>query len=167
MWKVDETMLQRAKLGVGVIATGLALVLAVAVLPAATASASIERSSICKAYKAEETKSINAGAALGKDIESGNYAAIKKALLATFNGEANSEKQFLAVLNGASAKVKAAAAVSLKLVNQFKSIIEKSTTVAQFEAGITAAESSPKIKAALTVLDAYTTKLCGAVTPVT
>ena len=59
----------------------------------------------------------------------GNWAAIKKALLATFKGEAGAEKQFDAYLSGASAKVKAAAAVVLKLDGSFKTVIQSSTSL--------------------------------------
>jgi hypothetical protein len=156
-------MLSRAKL----CAALLTVVVAMAVLPAATASATVAKSSLCKSYKSEETKQLKASTALGKDIESGNWASIKTALLATFKGEAGAEKEFAAYLNGASAKVKSAAAVVLKLDGSFKTIIQNSSSLTQFETGITAAESTPKVKAALAVLSTYTTKLCGSTTPTT
>jgi hypothetical protein len=148
-------MLRGVRLGAGVMAIGMAL----AVVPAATASASVEKSSICKAYSAEEAKQTKASANLAKEMESGNWSTIKKTLLSTFNGEANAEKSFDVYLSGASSKVKAAAAVALKLDSSFKSVIQKSTSLTQFEAGITAAESTPKVKAALAVLDSYSAKL--------
>ncbi len=153
-------MRSRAKL----CAALLVVVVTMAILPAATASASLAKSSVCKAYKSEVSKESKATNALTKDLESGNWASIKTALLATFKGEAGAEKQFAAYLNGASAKVKAAAAVVLKLDGTFKSVIQNSTSLTQYESGITAAESTPKVKAALAVLDAYTTKLCGSIT---
>jgi hypothetical protein len=158
---VNAMLRQRAKVGVGVVATGLALVLALAVIPAVTASASIYTSSICKAAKAEEAKSAKGTASLTKAMESGNWPVIQKKLLSIFNGEAGAEKQLANALSGASAKVKAAAAVSLSLVSKFKTIIQNAKSLTQFETGITAAESSPKIKAAEKVLDNYSTKLCG------
>lgn len=148
-------MLRGAKLGAGVMAVGMAL----AVVPAATASASVEKSSICKAYKAEESKQTAASTKLATEMESGNWSAVKKALLASFNSEANAEKSFDGYLNGASSKVKAAASVVIKLDNTFKSVIQKSSSLTQFEAGITSAESTPKVKSALAVLDAYSTSL--------
>jgi len=137
----------------------MAIGMALAVVPAATASASIEKSSICKAYSSEEAKQTKASSNLAKEMESGNWNAIKKTLLATFNSEASAEKSFDGYLNGASSKVKAAASVALKLDSSFKSVIQKSTSLTQFEAGITAAESTPKVKSALAVLDAYSAKL--------
>jgi hypothetical protein len=57
--------------------------------------------------------------------------------------------------------------VALKLDNSFKTIISNSSSLTQFESGITAAESTPKVTAALKVLDAYSAKLCGTTTPTT
>lgn len=156
-------MLNRAKL-CGAL---LAVVMAMAVLPVATASATLAKSSICKAYKTEVAKQLKSSTALAKDVESGNWAVIKKDLLATFNGEAGAEKEFANYLSGASSKVKSAAAVVLKLDGSFKTIIQKSSSLTAFESGITAAEETPKVTAALKVLDSYTTKLCGTTTPTT
>ncbi|MGA2306999.1 MAG: hypothetical protein ABSH29_22830 [Acidimicrobiales bacterium] len=141
-----------------------ALVVAMAVLPVATASATPGGSSICKAYNAEETKEVKASAALAKDVDSDNWAVIKKDLLATFKGESSAEKGFDAYLSGASAKVKSAAAVVLKLDSTFKTIVQSSSSLTAYEKGITAAEETPKVHAALKVLDSYTTALCGATT---
>lgn len=152
---------QRSRLGVGMLVVGLALTLALALMPEATASASIAKSSVCSAYKTEVTKQAKGSAKLAKEMESGNWAAIKGALLATFNGEANAEKQFAAYLSGASAKVKSAAAVALKLNSTFKTVIESSSSLQQFETEITAAESTPKVTAALKVLAGYSKHLCG------
>jgi hypothetical protein len=151
-------MLRRAKIGIGTLAVGMALTL----VPAATASATVAKSSLCKAYNAEVKQQSKGSAALAREMASGKWSAIKKALLATFSKEANAEKEFSVFLNGASAKVKAAANVALGLDNSFKSVIQHSNSLAQFETGITAAESTPKVKAALNVLDNYTKGLgCG------
>jgi hypothetical protein len=149
-------MLRRARLGMGMLALGLTL----ALLPAVTASATVEKSSLCKAYQTEVTKQTKASGTVAKEMESGKWSSIKKALLSTFNSEANSEKQFNSLLNGASAKVKAAAAVALQLDSTFKKVIQKSTSLQQFESGITAAESTPKVTAALKVLDNYSKSIC-------
>ena len=148
-------MLRGAKLGAAVMAIGMAL----AVVPAATASAGVEKSSICKVYTAEQTKQTKSEAGLNKVYASGKWSKIQKALLSTFSTEANAEKSFAVYLSGASSKVKSAAAAILKLDNSFKSIIQKSTSLTQFESGITAAEATPKVRSALAVLDAYTAKL--------
>jgi hypothetical protein len=149
-------MLRRARLGIGTLAVGLAVTL----LPAATASATVEKSSICKAYQSEVTKQTKASGTLAKEMASGKWSSIKSTLLSTFNGEASAEKQFNGYLNGASAKVKAAAAVALQLDSTFKKVIQNSTSLQQFETGITNAESTPKVTAALKVLDNYSKTIC-------
>ena len=90
----------------------LAVVVATAVLPVATASATLARSSVCKAYETEKAKEAKSSTTLDKDVESGNWVLIKKDLLAAFKGEASAEREFAGYLSGASAKVKAAAAVT-------------------------------------------------------
>ena len=85
IWKVDKTMrLQRANIGIGIMTAGLALTLALAVMPAVTASATIESSSICKVYKSEVAQSTKASSKEAKVMESGNWKSIKKYLLSTF-----------------------------------------------------------------------------------
>ena len=145
----------------------LAVVVATAVLPVATASATLARSSVCKAYETEKAKEAKSSTALDKDVESGNWALIKKDLLAAFKGEADTEREFAGYLGSASSKVKSAAAVVLKLDSSFKSIAQSSSSLSAYEAGITAAESTPTVRAALKVLDAYTAKQCGTATPKT
>jgi hypothetical protein len=139
-----------------------ALVVAMAVLPASMASAALGGSSICRAYKAEETKVVKASAALAKDVNSNNWAVIKKDLLASFKGEASAEKEFDASLSAASSKVKSAAAVVLQLQSTFTTIVESSSSLTAYETRIAAAQETPKVKAALKVLDSYTTARCGA-----
>jgi hypothetical protein len=138
--------------------------IAVAVVPVATASASSGGSSICKAYKAEETKEVKASAALAREEDSDNWTVIKKDLLATFKGDSGAEEQFDAYLSGASSKVRSAAAVVLKLDGTFKTIAQSSSSLIAYETGISEAQETPKVKAALKVLDSYTTALCGAAT---
>jgi hypothetical protein len=45
-----------------------------------------------------------------------------------------------------------------------RNVIEKAKSLAQYDKGITAAESAPKVQAALQVLDTYTTQLCSSTT---
>jgi hypothetical protein len=156
-------MLRRTKLWISLLAAGLAL----AVVPTTTASATIATSSICTAYTAAQNKEIAASSAIEKDIASGTWAKVQKALLSTFSSEASAEKQFATYLNGASAKVRAAAAEALKLDASFKKVIQKSKSLNQFESGINKAESTSKAKAAVSVLESYANKLCPSSTPTT
>jgi hypothetical protein len=164
--KVDERMLRRAKLGVGtlVVGTALALVsaatLTLALPPEARASAAIAKSSLCKAYTAQTKQQEEGSAALGKEMALPDWPSAKKAVLATFDKEANTERKFATMLNGASSKVKAAVKVALQLDDRFRTIIEHSTGLAQFQAAITKAESTPKVAAAEKVLVNYIKGRC-------
>jgi hypothetical protein len=151
-------MLQRVLAGTGM----AAFALTATVWPAATASSVPDKTSICQAYQADETKQAKANAKLTKLLETGKWSAGKKALLSTVSQELNSEKQFAAVyLKGAPRTVKAAAAVALKLDATLKSVVEKAWSLGQYDKGITAAETTPKVQFALRVLNSYTTELCG------
>jgi hypothetical protein len=152
--------MRRAKLGVGTLVAGIAVALALALLPTATASATVEKSSLCNAYTAEVKQQQKGSVALGKEMASPKWSSAKKAVLATFNKEANAEKQFAILLSGVSAKVKTAVTVALQLDTTFRSIIQRSTSLAQFQSAITTAESTPKVKSAEKVLDNYTKGLC-------
>jgi hypothetical protein len=151
-------IVRKANLGISllVIAIGLTLV------PAVTASAAVETSAICKAYNTDVKLQSKASAALAKQMASGKWSSIQKALLTEFSHQASAEKDFSTFLTGAPAKVKAAANVALGLDNKFKSIVQHSTNVQQFGAAIGKAEQLPKVVAAVGVLDNYAKTLkCG------
>jgi hypothetical protein len=155
-------MLRRAKLEFGTLAVGIAFTMTTALallLPATTASATVEKSSLCKAYTAEVKQQSKGSAALEREMASGKWSSVQKALLGTFDSEASAEKQFANKIGG-SAKVKAAVAVALQLDNTFRSIIQHSTSLSQFQSGIQAAESTPKVTAAEKVLSTYAKGLC-------
>jgi hypothetical protein len=151
-------MVRKARIGMGMLALGMALTL----VPTVTASAAVEKSAVCQAYAKDVNSQTKGSANLAKEMESGNWSAVQKALLKTFSNEQSAEKDFQGFLSGAPAKVKAAANVALGLVAQFKSIIQSSTSLEQFSTKITSATETPKVSAALTVLDNYSKKLhCG------
>jgi hypothetical protein len=50
--------------------------------------------------------------------------------------------------------------VELKFDGTLKSIIQKSTSLTQFESNVQTAETSPKVAAATKTLDTYTQKQC-------
>lgn len=166
-------MLNKAKIAVGVATIGMAM----AVIPALSGSASaavsrtasvrvVATSALCKAYKSEQQAAVKteSGSAIEKAIESGNYATVKKDLLASFGGEQKEEQVMIGFLSGAPSNVKAAAQVSVKFANSLKTIISNSNSMAQFEAGITTAEKNKKLQAAEVTLSNYTNKMCGAPT---
>ncbi len=169
-------MLQSAKIGIGIAALGMA----VALVPAASASASVSGvdavhsvsalgiSSQCKAYKADGEAAEKAdGSALVKAIESGNWADAQKALLSSFNNETSAEKTVLGTLSHSPSSVKGALAVVLKFDGTIKSIVEKSTSLTSFETSIGSAETAPKLKSAEKTLSAYFDKQCPGEVPTT
>jgi hypothetical protein len=156
-------MLYRARLATVLMAAGVGL----AVWPAASASATLSRSSTCKAYAAAEAKQARAGTALQQAITNDTWAKVQKLLLSTFAGETNSEKELAASLHAAPAKVKTAAAVALKLDHSFTGLVKSATSYGAYASAVGAAEAAPKVQAALKVLSAYSTKLCGSTTPTT
>jgi hypothetical protein len=72
-------MLQRVVAGTGV----AVVVLAAALWPAGTTSAAIGKTTTCQAYQADEAKQEKADTKLTKLLESGKWAAGKKALVST------------------------------------------------------------------------------------
>jgi hypothetical protein len=120
--------------------------------------------SLAKSEVASQSKSTNA---IVKAIEAGNWATAKQALLSSFNGESKAEALAISALSSAPAKVKAAGAVALKFVATEKSVIEKSTSVSQFESSIEAATKNPQLVSAEKTLESYQTAKCGPLTPVT
>jgi hypothetical protein len=153
--RADETMVRKAKLGIVLLAIGMGLTL----VPAVTASAAVETSAICKAYNADVKLQSKATAGLAKEMASGKWSSIQKALLTEFNRNASAEKELSTFLSGAPAKVKAAANVLLGQENKFKSIVQHSTNVQQFGTAIEKAEVAPKEATAAAVLDKYATTL--------
>jgi hypothetical protein len=150
---------QRTKFGGGAAALGLVETLGLAVLPvapiAASASATIATSAICEAYKAEVAKSGQDIGTLTTVEESGKWPAIRKAVLSVYSSEVSLEKRFASTLSGASAKDKAAVAVTIQLFDTYKSIVRSSKSLGQYDNRLEAAASSPKVNAADKILNHY------------
>jgi hypothetical protein len=148
----------KAKLGISLLAIGMGLT----AVPAVTASAAVETSAICKAYNADVKLQSKATAGLAKEMASGKWSSIQKALLTEFSRDASAEKEFSTFLSGAPAKVKAAANVVFGQEGKLKSIVQHSSNVQQFGTAIEKAEQLPKEAAAAEVLDNYAKTLkCG------
>jgi hypothetical protein len=167
-------MLNKATIGLGIatMAMGAALIPAVApasaTVPRVSVVSSVRTSSLCKSYKSQQSLlSKTEGGALAKAYASGNWASIQKALLSSFGAEGSAVKNLESALKGAPSNVKAAAGTLLKFENQIKSVVQSSTTLAQFGSQITALSESPKTQAALKVLDDYGKKLCPGSVPKT
>jgi hypothetical protein len=163
-------MLNKLKLGLGIAAVGTGLAMVPAIAPASaavsrvsavSAVSSLRSSALCGAYKKEGSSLANTeGGALAKAMASGNWPAVQKALLASFNSESGAVKGLEAALSSAPSNVKAAAATFFKFDGQIKSIVQSSTSLTQFSSQISSIEESPKVQAALKTMSAYGEKLC-------
>jgi hypothetical protein len=163
-WKVESTMLHRARFAVGVAALGLVMALA----PMATASASVNsskgsnpNSALCKLNNSETKATAKSTAALQKAFASSNWNTAKNAMLSAFNGETKAIGTLIGILGGAPANVKSAVGTLLRFDGTYKTLIQKSTSATQFESSVTAAVKNPKFVAAETTVANYFTGLCG------
>jgi hypothetical protein len=170
--KVDEVVLKKVGVGLGVtiIAMALSLGPAVAASGNVKASTTLRANALCTAYKAD----IKAGSkplspSVTKAINSQNWAVAQKALLSVFNGESGLLKSVVSALQGAPSNVKSAAGVVVTFEGTLKNLISNSKSKAKYQSAVTAASNSPKLASAEKVLDAYTQKACPGVitTPTT
>jgi hypothetical protein len=164
---------ERARLGLGV-ALGGAAMLASIVLPAASSSAA-ERTvrqlstsrgtnpngAFCKLYRKQLSANTKSEKSLTKAMESGNWAATKRALLVEFSSEKTVEKNFLAALSSAPAAVRSAGRQALKVIPQEEKAINTSTSVQGYEKAIEAVVDTKKMQAVGTVFENYESTTCG------
>jgi hypothetical protein len=161
-------MTYRFKTGIGIVAASVAL----ALLPAVTASASVDKSStgsnpsspVCQAYRSSvqsNPKSAAAASRAAQAIQKGNWNAAKKAYQQTYAIEAADVQKLVTALKNAPSKVKTAAGVLITYVNQYKTILEKSTSIKQFTKSATSLSKGAKTTGAANTLDQYYTSQCG------
>jgi phage tail sheath gpL-like len=138
-----------------------------ALVPTLPAGAS--KPGLCSLNKAEQKVELKSTGAITKAIESGNWTAAKKALLASFGQSFQAEQLAVSALSGAPSNVKAAGAVMIRFAGSEKTIIQKSNSATQFETSVEAAAQSPKVASAEKTLSAYFTSKCGPIntTPTT
>ncbi len=147
---------------IGVAVGTLAIGAVMGLVPALPAGAS--KGGLCSLNKSEESVSLKSTEAVSKAIESGNWAAAKKALLSSFSRVSQAEQLAIQALSGAPSNVKSAGGVMIKFAGTEKSIIAKSTSATQFETSEEAAAQSPKIASAEKTLASYFTAKCGKLT---
>jgi hypothetical protein len=175
--KVGTVMLNRVKAGIGVATIGMAMALIPAISPASASVSSVSSvlgvsslssNALCRDYKNQQTASANTqGSALAKAYTSGNWPAIQKALLSTYNSEAGAISKLESVLSGAPSNVKAAVGTFLQFANSLKGVIQRSTSLTNFGTNIEAVSTNPKLASAEKVLAAYGAKLCPGLVPKT
>jgi len=163
--------------GLGLLAAGLALTLStpgtagaagitggsVEASPVA-AGGSHPNSQLCVLSRKEAAGDTKQEAAIEKDIEANHWTAAQRLLIDELNSGAKLEKEAVASLSSAPGPVKAAGAVALKTFGGEKGVIQRSTSINQFETSINTLDAEPKLVAAEKVLDAYQTAQCGSAT---
>ena len=175
--KVGTVMLNRVKAGIGVATIGMAMALVPAISPASasvsrvasvSSVSSLSSNALCRDYKNQQSASANTqGSALEKAYASGNWPAIQKALLSTYNSEAGAISKLESVLSGAPSNVKAAVGTFLQFENSLKGVIQRSTSLTNFGTQVAAVSTNPKLASAEKVLAAYGAKLCPGLVPKT
>ena len=178
--KVGTVMLNRVKAGIGVATIGMAMALVPAISPASASVSRVSRvasvssvsslssNALCRDYKNQQSASANTqGSALEKAYASGNWPAIQKALLSTYNSEAGAISKLESVLSGAPSNVKAAVGTFLQFANSLKGVIQRSTSLTNFGTQVAAVSTNPKLASAEKVLAAYGAKLCPGLVPKT
>ena len=151
-------LLRRVGVGIPIVV----MVASMALVPTLPAGAS--KPGLCSLNKAEEKVELKSTGAITKAIESGNWAAAKAALLASFGQASRDEQLAVSALSGAPSNVKAAGAVVIRFAGSEKTIINKSSSAIQFETSEGAAAQSPKVVSAEKTLAAYFTAKCGPIT---
>ncbi len=152
-------LLRRLGIGASVVAVGMT----VAIGPGLPAGAS-SQGGLCSLTKNATKAEAKSSAAISSAIESGNWAVVQKDLLSSFGQATQAEQTAIAALSNAPSSVKAAGSVIIKFAATEKSIIQKSTSLTQFESSEEAAATSPKVASAEKTLAAYFTSKCGPVT---
>jgi hypothetical protein len=161
-------MRYRVKTGIGIVAATVAL----ALLPAVTASASVDTSStgsnpnsaLCKAYRNSvktDSRSNTAAAKASKAVQAGNWKAAQKDFLTAYGYEAKDVQNLLSALPNAPSKVKSAMKVLTTYVSAYKSALQNSTSIKQFSKAARALSNNNKTTAAANTLAKYYTAQCG------
>jgi hypothetical protein len=167
--------MERRALGHGIAGVvGIAVTLATVVSPTTPAWASGKKSggshstsAMCTAAKHQTSSVSQQESAITKAMEAGNWSAVQKDLLATFNTELTAERRALGLLSSAPSNVRAAESTVFKLATTEESIIKTSTSLAQFESSLATAAENPKLVSAEQTLAAYFGTKCGTTTPTT
>ena len=125
-------------------------------------------SKLCVTLANAESSSGNMGTSIEKSIEqgmaSGNYAAVKAAMLADINASLKDEGPAESALSGAPANVQAAMKGLFSFVGSYKTAIANSTSITQLASSIVSLAGTSQVEAdGLTVAN-YVTAQCGTTT---
>ncbi len=157
-------ILRRAKSTIGMLVLGLALAatpVAIGPASATTHHTTGIAAGGCTAVSKEQTKASGLAGTLEKAFASGNFSAIKAAILGEFSTLGVDVSKAEAYLHAAPANVKAAFSTIAKAYSGLKSQIQATTSLAQLETVFVSLGKNTKLVAAGKVLDNYFGARCG------
>jgi hypothetical protein len=161
-------MLHRAKVALGVTVAGLAMLLVAAAPSSASQYASSKgsnpHSAFCKLYRSETSPTNKNTIALDKAVTANNWPAVKKDITSEFKSERKLAKELTDDLASAPAKVRAAAASSLKEAPAEEKAVGTSHSVDSYEAAVQKIYDTPKLEADTKIFEQYETATCGTTT---
>lgn len=128
-------------------------------------------SKLCATLSDAQSSSGNVGTAIEKSIEqgmaSGNYAAVKQAMLSDINLSLKEEGPAESALSSAPANVQAAMKGLFGFVTSYKTAIANSTSITQLETSIVSLAGTSQVEADSLTLANYVTAQCGTTTTTT
>ena len=156
---------RRTQLSVSI---GLAVVAAVAsaITPASAALAaqnntSKSKTAYCVAIDNAGEASEAAGPSVARALQASDFSTEKNQLLFYFEALAKDEQKNLALLHAAPAKVRAAVAQDLKVVEKVEAVVRKSKNANGLASSPILQSEQAKAEAAETTLSAYHLSKCG------
>jgi hypothetical protein len=140
--------------------------------PTKTASKGLNPGSkLCVTLANAESSSGNLGTNVEKSIEqgmaSGNYAAVKAAMIADVNASLKDEGPAESALSGAPANVQAAMKGLFSFVGSYKTAIANSTSITQLATSIVSLAGTSQVEADGMTVANYVTAQCGTTTTTT
>jgi hypothetical protein len=128
-------------------------------------------SKLCVTLAQAESSSGNLGTAMEKSIEqgmeSGNYASVKAAMLASINASVKDEGEAESALSGAPANVQAAMKDLFTFVGTYKTAVENSTSITQLATSMESLAGTSQVEADALTVSNYVTAQCGTTTTTT
>jgi hypothetical protein len=126
-------------------------------------------SKLCVTLAQAESSSGNLGTAMEKSIEqgmeSGNYASVKAAMLASINASVKDEGEAESALSGAPANVQAAMKDLFTFVGTYKTAVENSTSITQLATSMASlVGAGSKVETDSLTVANYVTAQCGTTT---
>ena len=116
---------------------------------------------MCKDVRNEQSASTSVGSSLSKAIQSGNFAAAKQAMLATYDQEMSNVQKALGVIHAAPAKVQAAFRNLLTFVQQVRNAIQSASSEQGLVTSFEGLGRNPQLQTDAVTIENWYTSVCG------